>query len=110
MNSAVWDKQLENFTSYRSITDYYDRYSIADNDCAASVRALFSTNFEEAKKDYKLLTELVMVLNHRMLYWYRKNPVSPMVSTYQKIFEKADNYALKHLKDNEFEYFVSVTD
>ena len=110
MNSPTWDAHLAQFTDYRSITNYYDLYSIADKESAKAVRDLFSTNFEEAKKDYKLLTELVMVLNHKMWFWYRLNPTSPMVATYQKIFDKANNYALVHLKDDEFRYFTSITD
>lgn len=110
MNSPTWDAHLEQFTDYRSITNYYDLYSIADKESAKAVRDLFATNFEEAKKDYKTLTELVMVLNHRMWYWYRMNPASPMVSTYQKIFDKAKNYAYSHLKGDEFKYYSSVTD
>lgn len=109
-NSPTWDRFLSGFTDYRSITNYFDLYSIADNESAAAVRALFKTNFEEAKQDYKLLTELVMVLNHKLWYWYEMNPKSPMVSTYDKLFNKANEYALTHLNNEEIRYFSSVTD
>jgi len=109
-NSPTWDEFLSGFTDYRSITNYFDLYSIADNKNAASVRALFKTNFEEAKQDYVLLTELVMVLNHKLWYWYEKNPESPMVSTYDKLYNKANEYALTHLNDEEIRYFSSITD
>ena len=110
MNSPEWDELLENFTDYRSKTDLWTRYSIADNDCVKALRSLFKETFEIAKQDYIYLTELVMVLNHRMWYWYGLNPDSPMVAAYTTCYEKAHNWALTHLNRDEIRYYCSVTD
>ena len=108
--SEAWDKILENFTDYRSQTNLWDEYSIADKKSLKDLKALFDTTFAKAKQDYKYLTELVMVLNHRMWYWYELNPDSAIVSAYTKYYEKAHNWALTHLNPEEIRYYCSVTD
>ena len=110
MGSATWDKILANYTDYRSQTDLYDEYSIAETQNAKSVQTLFRDTFELAKGDYKYLTELVMVLSHKMWYWYEINPSGSMVSAYSKCFEKAHNWALTHLNSDEIRYYKEVTD
>ena len=108
--SEEWDKMLATFTDYRSITDWWNRYSIADSRGSACVKTLYRDTFEQAKKDYKLLTELVMILNHRLWYWHSLNPSNSMVSLYDMLWQKTHNYAIEELSDDEFSYYSSVTD
>lgn len=74
------------------------------------VGAEFKTIFKDAKGDYKLLTELVMVLNHKSWQYY-ENASDPMLCRlYTTLFNKAYNYAVKHLKGDALRYFLDVTD
>lgn len=74
----------------------------------AAVVDTFKRAFKEWKDNYKYLTELVMVLNHKIWQWYQKN--AALAAIYNSIWELADGYAVNNLKDKELEYFYRVTD
>ena len=54
------------------------------------------------------LTELVMVLNHKIWQWYKRN--EELANVYNELWEEASEYALDNLKDNELDYYFDVTD
>ena len=60
------------------------------------------------KHDYKYLTELVLVLNHKAWQHQDMNPV--LSELYIQLYEIADNYAIDNLKGYELKYFFEVTD
>lgn len=58
------------------------------------------------------LTELVMVLNHKIAYHYNpeKGAANVLANLYNELWEQADNYANENLKDEEYAYFYRITD
>lgn len=110
MGSAVYDSYLEQFTDYRSKTTFWDDYSIADAFGPGAVEDTFRRSFRAWKHNYEYLTELVMVLNHKMWAWYSKNPQGLMYQVYEKCFIEASSYAIDNLKGEELSYYLRVTD
>ena len=74
----------------------------------AAVEDTFKRAFNEWKGNYKYLTELVMVLNHKIAQWYERN--MPLAKLYNDAWNIADNYAVNHLQGDELNYFYNVTD
>ena len=101
---------LSQFTDYRPITDYWRRFSIADMQGEAEILALYEQVFSECKTNYKYLTELVMVLNHRMWLYHHTHGNKRLIELYSSLWERADQYACTYLKDEELSYFYRVTD
>ena len=64
--------------------------------------------FKEWKEDYKFLTELTLVLNHKIWQYYENRP--DMAVLYNTLWEQADQYAKENLKGNELSYYWEVTD
>ena len=54
------------------------------------------------------LTELVLVLNHKIWQYYETRP--EFATLYNSLWEQADQYAVENLKDDELSYFYDVTD
>ena len=50
---------------YELQTTFWNDFSIADRFGLSAVQDTFNRAFEEWKEDYKYLTELVLVLNHK---------------------------------------------
>lgn len=67
-----------------------------------------SVPLQNGKGNYKYLTELVMVLNHKIWQWFEKN--AALAAMYNDFWEIADQYALNNLKGEELDYFYTVTD
>ena len=95
---------------YEPITTYWNSFSIADRYGEEDVKYTFKQLFKESKSDYKKLTELVMVLNHKMFQWSEIPHYKKLSLLYKTLWEKADSYATSHLKEEELSYFYRTTD
>ena len=106
MKVSVWN--IETITGYKPITTFWMDFSIADNFGKSAVKDTFNRAFKEWKDNYKYLTELVMVLNHKIWEHYETN--EPLARVYNELWEKAQNYGYEHLKDDELTYFWKTLD
>ena len=68
--TSVWN--IEKMTGYKPLTTFWSDFSMAEQFGIEAVKDTFKRAFEEWKGDYKFLTELVMVLNHKIWQWYEK--------------------------------------
>ena len=93
---------------YEEKTTFWDDFSIADKFGKDAIQETYDRAFTEWKSNYIYLTELVMVLNHKIWAWYEKN--DEYAELYNDLWQKADNYACKNLKDEELKYFYRTTD
>lgn len=89
-------------------TTFWQDFSIADIFGKSAVQDTFNRAFKEWKKDYRYLTDLVIVLNHKIWQWYEKN--DDLARLYNDLWEKAANYAENHLKGAELIYYYHTTD
>lgn len=93
---------------YEFFTTFWQDFSIADKFGPAAVQDTYNRAFAEWKTDYKYLTELVMVLNHKIWAWYKTN--EPLARLYDKLWAETHEYALNNLKDDKLLYYLDVTD
>lgn len=93
---------------YVMTTTFWDDFSIADRFGEAAIRDTFKRAFKEWKGNHIYLTELVIVLNHKIWQWYEKNDA--YAELYNNLWEKADEYACTHLKGEELSHFYRITD
>lgn len=83
-------------------------FSIADAFGAEAVKDTFKRSFRDWKSNHIYLTELVMVLNHKIWQHYERNET--LARVYNALWEQADQWALDNLKDKELEYYVRTLD
>ena len=101
---------LKQYTGYEPFTTFWNDFSIADRFGEAAVKDTFQRSFKEWKHDYKYLTELVMVLNHKIWQYTEIPGYQRLAELYDTLWQGADNYARSHLKGEELEYFYKTTD
>lgn len=99
---------IEDLNGYRPITTFWDDFSIADTFGISAVKDTFHRAFEEWKNNYQFLTELVMVLNHKIWEHYQTN--EPLARVYNDLWDNARDYAEENLKGDELSYYFSITD
>lgn len=71
---------------YELQTTFWNDFSIADQFGLSAVQDTFNRAFEEWKENYKYLTELVLVLNHKIWQYHEKGQImqrSTTPSTYR---------------------------
>ena len=88
---------------------FFMDFSIADVFGANAVKDTFNRAFKEWKDNYKMLTALVIALNHKIWQHYEAEN-NELALVYDELWKKADQYAFDTLKDDELEYFIEVTD
>lgn len=93
---------------YEVFTTFWDDFTIADSFGISAIRDTYKRAFEEWKWDYKYLTELVMVLNWKIWYWYKID--KKIAQCYNDLWMECDEYAYNNLKGEEFDYFVRTLD
>ena len=108
INITVPTWNIEAFNGYKPITSFWSDFSIADHFGEKGIKDTFQKVFEEWKGNYKYLTELVLVLNHKIWQWYEKNET--IARLYNNLWQEADSYACENLKGEEMEYFYMTTD
>ena len=93
---------------YDVVTTFWEDFSAADIYGIPAVTDTFNRAFEEWKGNHIYLTELVLVLNHKIWQHYKSSPT--LAKEYDELWRKADSYAVEHLQGSELEYFYDVTD
>lgn len=93
---------------YECKTTFWDDFTIAENFGKNAILDTYKRAFEEWKDDYIYLTELVMVLNHKIWNWYERNELVARI--YNDLLEKTNEYAWNTLKGDELTYFYRTTD
>ena len=101
-------KEFMQENGYELQPTLWEDFSIADRFGLAAVLDTFNRAFREWKGDYKFLTELTLVLNHKIWQYYENSP--DMAVLYNTLWEQADQYAIEILKGNELSYYWEVTD
>ena len=94
--------------NYKTMTTYWNDFSSVISKGEKAIREVYNNIFNNAKEDYKLLTELVMVTNH--LGWDLRETKNPMSDYFFELYYETDAYAKMNLKDEELEYFYKITD
>ena len=90
-------------------TTFWMDFTIADHFGKSAVLDTYQRAFNEWKENYEYLTELVMVLNHKIWQWWESGD-KDFAALYDKLWKEADEYAVNNLKGEELTYFYRVTD
>lgn len=99
---------IEAMTGYKPKTTFWQDFSIAERFGVGAVKDTFRRAFAEWKSNTEYLTELVMVLNHKIWQWYETN--ERIARVYNDLWEAADAYACENLTGEDLRYFYRVTD
>lgn len=93
----------------RISTTFWMDFSIADRFGIAAVKDTYRRAFKEWKSNVKYLTELVMVLNHKIWQHYEAGH-EDLAEVYNTLWMTADNWAVENLKGEDLTYYYTVTD
>lgn len=90
-------------------TTFYMDFTIADKFGINAIKNTYNRAFKEWKDDYKYLTALVLVLNHKIWEHYEAHN-DEYARLYDQLWRETDTYAMEHLQDDELQYYLNITD
>jgi len=102
------DWNIEAMTGYKPISTFYMDFSIADHFGVSAIKDTYKRAYSGWRYDYKMLTELVMVLNWKIFEHFESNP--RYAQLYQDLYMELNGWALDNLEGEEKEYFIATTD
>ena len=94
---------------YTPMTTFWDDFSIADRFGKNAIVDTYKRAFEEWKSDIKYLTELVMVLNIKIWYYYEQGN-HELGKLYNDLWQRADAWCGENLEGEDAKYYYSTTD
>ena len=104
----VKDWNIEELTGYKPLTSYYFDFSIAEAYGIEAMEETLDNAIKFWKDDYKVLTELVMVLNWKM---FEHNKGSEqMLDFYYKNYIMLSNYCENNFTKKQLQYYYKTTD
>lgn len=97
------------YQEQRPDSTFYADFSVADYYGEKAIQDTFNRAFNGWKSNYKMFTELVAMLNHKIWFWWEHN-INEYGELYNKLWQKADEYGCSTFKGEEAKYFFSVLD
>ena len=91
--------KMAEMIGYKPLTTFWDDFTIAEKFNTKAITDTTEKAFNEWKDDYKYLTELIMVINHKSWYWYEKGN-ERLTNFYIDMYNFYDARAIKYLEDN----------
>ena len=95
--------------NYQPKTNFWDMFTEVEPK-EEKIKQLAETLFKKYENDYKALTELVMVINHKS--WEHSNHNTVLSILYSNLYYKYDQMAMKVLDKNKetIEYYFKTLD
>lgn len=98
---------------YKPCTTYWEDFTTADQFMYKEknpIQDTYKRALEYAKTDYKVFTELVLVLNHKIWQWYKTDNNIGLI--YNDLWKKAVDLFYKTFEGNEeaISYYYRTTD
>ena len=93
---------------YETKTTFWDDFTIADSFGEAAIIDTYNRAFKEWHTNVEYITELVLVLNHKIWQWYQNNP--RLGELYDKLWNKTHEWCLDNLEGDDFTYYWKTVD
>ena len=103
---TVWP--IEEMTGYKPKTTFWNDFEMAEPFGLKEVEDTYKRAFKSWKEDVEYLTELSMVLNWRIHYWYGQN--DDLAKLYDRLWRECDAWCMENLKDDDLTYYLQTTD
>ena len=93
---------------YQTKTTFWMDFSIADRFGAKAVRDTYNRAVEGWRDNIEYLTELVMVLNHKIWQHYKTD--EDLAREYDELWRGLDAWCCENLTGDDAEYYYRTTD
>lgn len=104
---TVWN--IEALTGYKPHTTFWSDFDIADSFGLQAIQDTYDRSFAEWKNNCIYVTELCMVLNHKIWQWYEIKDYHKS-SLYDRLWKQCDEWCMNNLKGKDLEYYLRTTD
>ncbi len=105
---ASFTSLMREMSGYQTITSFYYDFSIADRFGEEAVRKTYKDAMRSWKHDYRYITELYLVLNHKIWELYEKN--KSLAKVYDELWRDCGCWCDENFSKDELLYFYNTID
>lgn len=91
-------------------TTFWNDFSIADAFGEDAILDTYRRSFAEWRDNVGYLSELVIVLNHKIWYWYKRDADHPYAVLYDGLWRRTHDWALDNLKGEDLRNYLRTVD
>ena len=91
---------------YETKTTYFEDFSIAERFGINAIKDTFKRSMKNT--NYKMMTELCMVLNHKIWFLYESKP--QVAQVYDELWRQCCEWCNNNLTGDELKYYYQITD
>ena len=100
---------MKTLNGYETQTTLYQDFTIADAFGVDAVEDTYNRVFKSWKESVEFMTELSLVLNHKIWEHHHKQDTALMI-TYDTLWKKHDEWCMSALSDEDIKYYIDITD
>lgn len=93
---------------YETKTTFWEDFSIADRFGLPAVKDTFQRAFKDWKTNVEYVTELALVLNHKIWQHYKLRP--QLADLYDQLWRQCDAWCADNLKGDDLSYYYRILD
>ena len=90
-------------------TTFWQDFTIADRFGIDAVKDTYKRAFDEWRHNYKYVTELSIVMNHKLWHHYHENNRN-LALLYNDLWKEIHDWCLNNLTGEELRYYIEKTD
>lgn len=93
---------------YELQTTFWSDFTISERFGINAIKDTYKRAKKEWSSNYKYMTELTLILNHKIWQHYEKNRT--IAEVYDELWKDCDAWCCENLKGKELSYFYQVLD
>lgn len=97
------------YPGYEMKTTFHQDFAIAEAFGTDAVRDTYERAFDEWHGNVEYITELSMVLNHRLWLHYEKGETA-LADLYDVLWRELDAWCIENFKGEDASYYFNITD
>lgn len=96
------------YLGYTPVTTLWEDFSIADRFGDAAIEDTYNRVCDQYQTNYKVMTELILVLNHKIWQHYQNNV--EIAKLYQQLWQDTDSWCVENLTGKQLDYYYQTLD
>lgn len=93
---------------YKTKTTFWDDFTTAERFGTDEIYDTYNRVTKEWKSNVEYVTELAMVLNHKIWYWNDKD--AALSALYNTLWMELDEWCINNLTGDDIVYYLQTTD
>lgn len=105
----TFKEYMKDLSGYEVRTTFWEDFTIAERLGIDAIEDTYNRAFEAWRENTEYITELAIVLNHRLWMHYDADRQG-LARVYDELWRACDMWCVENLKGEDYNYYIRTTD